>query len=212
MDIIQYLTSEIGCDLLTQNDNGNTPLHVACLNDQFRVFKYLITGLKFDPNSLATIHQKVHFLIKLVMDKFCPVSDHLAPWIHRNLQINVDDWFHEFHGLSQLLTADHKHLKVCSTLLHLACQGGSRDMIQYLVEELGCDPELPDSTGNKPIHIACSRGHLNAVVYLITEAKCSPHSPGIFGATSLHCASESGNMGIIEYLVIYELKLRLHVQ
>ena len=42
MDIVLYLVSEQGCNTACQNNDGNTPLHVACHEGYVDIVRYLV--------------------------------------------------------------------------------------------------------------------------------------------------------------------------
>ena len=87
------------------------------------------------------------------------------------------------------------------TLLHLACQHGHLDIVQYLIKDQNCSPETTTPNGHTPLHIACKSGHLHVVKYLITDHKCNPHCTDNDGYTPLHATSESGNIETVKYLI-----------
>ena len=87
------------------------------------------------------------------------------------------------------------------TLLHLACQHGHLDIVQYLINDQNCNPETTIPNGHTPLHIACKSGHLHIVKCLITDHKCNPHCTDNDGYTPLHAASESGNTETVKYLI-----------
>ena len=87
------------------------------------------------------------------------------------------------------------------TLLHLACQHGHLDTVQYLIKDQKCNPETTTPNGRTPLHVACKLGHLHIVKCLITDHKCNPHCTDNDGYTPLHAASESGNIKTVKYLI-----------
>ena len=88
------------------------------------------------------------------------------------------------------------------TLLHLACQHGHLDIVQYLIKDQKCNPETTTPEGCTPLHTACKSGHLQIAKCLITDHKCNPHcTDNDHGYTPLHAASESGNIETVKYLI-----------
>ena len=51
MDIIKYLITEHGCDPALPDNDGDMPIHIACLCGQLNVVKYLVTEMKCNPKS-----------------------------------------------------------------------------------------------------------------------------------------------------------------
>ena len=87
------------------------------------------------------------------------------------------------------------------TLLHLACQHGHLDIVQYLINDQDFNPETTIPNGRTPVHTACKSGHLHIVKCLITDHKCNPHCTDNDGYTPLHAASESGSIETVKYLI-----------
>ena len=87
------------------------------------------------------------------------------------------------------------------TLLHLACQHGHLDIVQYLINDQNFNPETTTPNGRTPLHIACNSGHLHIIKCLITDHKCNPHCTDSDGYTPLHAASESCNIETVKYLI-----------
>ena len=199
-DVVKYLITEQKCDPNSRGEDGYTPLHGALLSKNLLLIKYLIEEIDCDlalPKTKASVLKHIYNFSQLKYDlsqlaNISFLALNMASLI--DTERNVQDY------LSSILTTDHSQIHHGS-LLCLACQDGNRDVMQYLVKELGCDPALPGYFGNKPIHIASTYGQLDAVKYLITEAKCDPHSRGFIGKTPLHCACEYGNINIMTYLI-----------
>ena len=87
------------------------------------------------------------------------------------------------------------------TLLHLACQHGHLDIVQYLIKDQKCNPETTTPEGRTPLHSACKSGHLHIVKYLITDHKCNPHCTDNNGLTALHNACLNGHLDVTKYLI-----------
>ena len=87
--------------------------------------------------------------------------------------------------------------------LHYAVATARDDIsiVEYLINEQGCDPLLSSKAGNLPLHTACKYGNFNATKYFIAIQKCNPNSRGIYEYTPLHCASLGGHIEIIQYLI-----------
>ena len=85
------------------------------------------------------------------------------------------------------------------TPLHCACQGGRKNIVQYLVTELGCNPVVPTIHGITPLHVTCGNGHLDLTKYFIIEVNCKPTCKDKYGRTPLQCAIKNGHMNIVQY-------------
>ena len=85
--------------------------------------------------------------------------------------------------------------------LHYAAAGNSLSVIEYLINEQGCDPVTANNDSSSSLHIASSKGLLDVVKYFIAVQKCDPTIQDQYRHTPLHYASESGHMNIIRYLI-----------
>ena len=85
--------------------------------------------------------------------------------------------------------------------LHLACENGQMNIIQYLINEAHCDPSCEDNNYRTPLHYAIRHGHVNVVHYLINKAHCDPSCVTIFGETPLHYACFHRQTNTVQYLL-----------
>ena len=212
MDIIKFLIIEQDCDPAVLDNDGNMPIHIACLCGHLNVVKYLITEMKCNPKSSGykgrtLLHQACgngHMdIIKfLIIEQDCDLAvlDNDG-----NMPIHIACLRGHLNVVKYLITEMKCNPKSSGykgrTLLHQACGNGHMDIIKFLIIEQDCDPAVLDNDGNMPIHIACLGGQLNVVKYLITEIKCNPKSSGYKGRTPLHQACCNGHMDIIKYLI-----------
>ena len=87
------------------------------------------------------------------------------------------------------------------TLLHLACQNGWVDYVKFLIEVLGCDPEIKDCGNQTPLHYACHYGHLDIVQYLTEVCNCDVAVATRDHWTPLHYVCRYGHKNIVEYIL-----------
>ena len=84
--------------------------------------------------------------------------------------------------------------------LHFGARGGRLPVMQYLIEEQHCDPEVLDFNGIAPLHYSAQRGHLHVVRYLTEEQHCDPECKDSNGGTPLHHSAECGHLHVVRYL------------
>ncbi|XP_023774613.1 ankyrin repeat domain-containing protein 16 isoform X3 [Cyanistes caeruleus] len=53
------------------------------------------------------------------------------------------------------------------SLLHHAARSGHRDVLEFLIQEIGMDPEVANGDYKRPIHEAASMGHRECVSFLL---------------------------------------------
>ena len=73
------------------------------------------------------------------------------------------------------------------TILHIATISGHLEVVQYLVEQCGCDVTALGQHEQTPLHNAAHEGHDNVVVYLANLAPSNVHSRDQNGRIPLHC-------------------------
>ena len=115
------------------------------------------------------------------------------------------------HGWLDIIKTIQQHISMYDvrdsaglTPLHYAAAASSEnclEMINYLINTLGCDPNAKSTRRSLPLHIACRHGNLDTAKYFIREQNCNPNAQTSNGWTTLHCASQNGHMNIIQYLI-----------
>jgi ankyrin repeat protein len=92
-----------------------------------------------------------------------------------------------------------------NALMMLAFKG-KLDLVKYMVEEIGVEP---DKDGWTPLHYAATAGHLDIVEYLISkEVDIDAQSPS--NTTPLMMAARFGHIKVVKYLLDNEADLSLH--
>ena len=92
-----------------------------------------------------------------------------------------------------------------NALMMLAFKG-KLDLVKYMVEEIGAEP---DKDGWTPLHYAATNGHLDVVEYLISkEVDIDAQSPS--DTTPLMMAARYGHIKVVKYLLDNDADLSLH--
>ena len=207
---MEKFLSEHDYDLMTRDNDGNTPLHIAALCGREEVVRELITGYKCPVNCVSSdgrtpLHLaawKGHTsVVRLLLEKlganaFCidkngdTALDLAALNGHVNLIISV------------FRSSPHSNLKLGRTPLHIACGSGHLNIIQNLVSEYGCDVMAMDSNGSTPLHIAALCGREEVVRELVTQYRCPVDCVcSVYGETPLHKAAKEGHSSVVRLLL-----------
>lgn len=88
----------------------------------------------------------------------------------------------------------------CSTLLNLAAENNTREVIQWLVSQ-GADPHKRDVRGFNPVHCAAISGREEIVRYFLDFDESLLFSRSEGGLTILHLAAWGGHALLVEFLL-----------
>ena len=185
LDVVIFLTCEIGCDPNITNSEGMSCFHLAAWHGHLPLVRYLVEEMGADvnledehgrsPTYLAAGGGSLEILKYLIEEK------------EANAHFTTSKKWRFIMALGR-------------SLVHTASYGGHLHVVRYLVEHHGCDPSCKDGKGFTPLHLACQQGHMDIVSYLITEAHCDPNCISDDGRTCLHIASVGGRLDVIKYL------------
>ena len=168
LDVVQSLiTNCIGYTIESRDANGCTPLHTAAKYGHFNIIEYAISSLLFS-NTLPCIQMEINTKLSLALMSL--------------FQGKLKDQHTDLNG---------------NTPLHAACMGGNLDIVQFLVNTIGCDPM---STGNC-LHLAAEHGHLNVVKYLLEEVGSDVNPVDVHGKSPAYLAAEGGHLPVLKYLI-----------
>ena len=85
------------------------------------------------------------------------------------------------------------------------CQGGSMDIVKYLIEQMNCNASQVDERQVTPLHMAALYGHLHLhlhiVKYLIEGKLCNPLCRASDRNVPLHGAAYKGHLEVVQYYI-----------
>ena len=143
------LVSE-GCSQIhAKNDNGTTPLHIACNNQNKDLVKYLVFHKKYplnvnhSPASDTYANLDLHFACQKEEDIDLLKALANKQNINQLGRLNAYAYGNEYGG------------RAC-TPLHIACAYNNIPAVR-LFGELHCDFSQKDSDGMLPLHVVCSK-------------------------------------------------------
>ena len=137
-------------------------------------------------------------------------SDHETPLAcrERNLKLLLSD---------ERCDVD-KQNKTGDTALHIAIQEEQISIVKYLMQNIHCNPAIPNADGNTPLHLACNKGAWKAhgsilmmVKLLLSTGRVDPECVNNDGRTPVELAH--GNHQIIKELSSFvDTKLKHRIQ
>ncbi|XP_071098473.1 uncharacterized protein [Haliotis cracherodii] len=170
-DVVDLLVS-IGADLTLTDDNNNTTLHLACQGGNRSIVEYLLPS--FDINCRGQYGWTA--VMGAALSEKKDTFDLLVS-----------------KGADLTLTDDDK-----DTVLHLACQGGNRSIVEHLLPsfDINCRGQY-DRTA---LMVAAMFAQKDVVDLLVSKGAdltlTDDHKN-----TTLHLACQGGNRSIVEYLL-----------
>ncbi|XP_035513032.1 ankyrin repeat and SOCS box protein 14 isoform X2 [Morone saxatilis] len=205
-----------GCSPDLQNDEQDSPLVAAILNDQYDLATLLLRyNAKVDqtgPLNRTALHESAF----LGLENF----------VYLLLESGADPNACDIKKKTPLsLAALNGHLNVVEVLLqkgaHVCCESesgtvlfdaaasGNPDIISLLLDH-GADPNLPLYSGHLPIHRVAYHGHILALEHLIPVTKLDAVKES--GMSPLHSAAAGGHAHCVEMLLKagYDPNFMLH--
>ena len=204
LDRIKELHGQ-GVPLDSVDEDGGTPMHVACFKGRLDVIQWLFgEGVALDVQSkmgttpmhmtCANGHLEV---VKWLFGKGVPLDVqekngstpvHAACY-HGHLE--VVKWLFG-KGVALVQNKDG------STPMHAACFVGHLEIAKWLFGK-GVALDLPDKYGDTPMHGACFGGHLEMVKWLFGKS-ANPSVKNTDGLTPLQLAKVRGHGAVVAYL------------
>ncbi|XP_062436145.1 nuclear factor NF-kappa-B p100 subunit isoform X2 [Rhea pennata] len=170
----------------SQDENGDTPLHLAIIHEQTAVIKQLIEVVVSIPNQQiinVTNNLQQTPLHLAVITKQPQVVQLL-------LQAHADPTLLDRYG---------------NSLLHLALQAGDEEMLRTLLAHLGSAApyllRLPNFHGLLPVHLAVKAKSLACLDLLVRKGADINAVERQGGRTPLHLAVEMENLNMATHLV-----------
>ncbi|XP_034063442.1 dynein heavy chain 12, axonemal isoform X1 [Gymnodraco acuticeps] len=199
-----------------QNDEQDSPLVAAILNDQYDLatllLRYRANVDQTGPLNRTALHESAF----LGLENF----------VHLLLESCADPNARDIKKKTPLaLAAQNGHLNVVEALLqkgaNVCCESesgpvlfdaaasGNPDIISLLLDH-GADPNQPLSSGHLPIHRVAYHGHILALERLIPVTKLKAVKEG--GMSPLHSAAAGGHAHCVEILLKadYDPNFMLH--
>ena len=145
LEIVKFLTCDIGCDPNDTNSEGLSCLHLAAQHGHLPLVRYLIEEVGSDM-SLDDIHGRSPTYL-------AAGGGHLDILKYLIEERGADTQFRTTKKWKEFAIAAGR------SLLHTASSKGHYNVTKYLVEQCGLDVSLEDEAGIVPLHLACLHRH-----------------------------------------------------
>ena len=219
LDIAQYLYHECGCSLQCEDKDGWKPIELAGFHNQTDIVKYLGTYGRLPKADLLKLFQEIDQLYQLFtgykkrdFHLITESNSHLCA-MKVEFVLRNENCFTTLHFMCALGVLDRvKNLiemygnvevrdEKGRTPLHIACISGHNNIVEYLINQCGCDKEARSNGQLTPLFAACLNDKLNTVKLLTSKFRCKVDARDVSGWTPLHVACYFGFQKIVKYLI-----------
>lgn len=170
LDFLPYLVEHGPGSLLTADNQHWTPIHLAASNGNLDILKYLF-------------EQVIVRKQKLCLEAPVATPLHLAC---RGGHLEATKYLVE----EQQQDVNAKCPDGKMALHHAISMGKQLDLVTYLVEDSGVNPETPQENGARPLHLAAETNLTSVVEYLAKTRGVDVNAPDKSGMTALHLAMQ----------------------
>lgn len=208
-----------GADIFELDENGGTPLHVACGgNPKLRTYPPNHSNMETDIKYVSSYFTCVKNLLTNVKKNI--ERTYIEELYIRNERIKVERTFSSLHlacfySNGSLVSLElengaevNETCALGSTPLFVASLKGKYDAVKILLEK-GANVNQTCIDGLTPLHAACL-SNKNSNVKLLLESSAVVNCENNFGLVPLHIAVKTGNMHIVETLLEYGANINKH--
>ena len=219
LDVIKFLVRNYQC---TDDGEGPTPLSLAVIHGHLETVKYLVSECNQDPNrQTKEIGGSCEIFNNLTPFLFACLLGH-SHIIRYLVSIDACDPREPLHfdGKSKAVKTCCTNVVACmysegSTVLHLVARVGHLEIVKYLIEECGLDPNAANRDSLTAMHMAWDGRHLSVVSYLMFDCGLTWNLSRLLlslepfpcdmvdadGNTLLHEAARRGRLDGVQFLI-----------
>ena len=188
-DVLQLkaLQNIVKCDVNEANQDGETPLHIACRQCSIEVVQVLVADKRCNLNAKnSTGESALHIAVHSELNSVQKVRS-ILPCYRCNPNITNSEGYTPLHYAIrrkefEIAAALVRHVKVNlnaqdndgNTPLHEAVMGETPvDVVKSLTLHKNCNPNKPNHEGKTPLQLSVDLGKIHYAEVLITSGKCS---------------------------------------
>lgn len=211
MELVRLLIQE-GADVNAQDEDGESPLHVAMArSENYNVARTLIeNGADLSSkavdgrtpfhtifnSTISQVYMRDEWLERMIPDSEGMSITHFLAWSSKSTS-EIFQRGRKFDDAG-LLSAD----VMGRTCLHLAASRGNLKVLSYLLSQvLLAALEKKDNQGRTPFHYATESSRAAAVIDLLRDKGCNIYALDNTGRTALHWAARWNNFDAAKKLV-----------
>ena len=189
-EIVETLL-QLGAEISAQTDEGLTPLHMACLHNNFNVASCL---LKVNKASVSVKTSRGDY------EGSTPL--HIAA---RRNTMHVAELLLIYEA--SLAEKDSRG----QTPLHIAaCHGRKKILALFLTNK--ADPHAKDNKGQTPLHLCAAGGHEKVVKTLLSKEDLDINCQDNMGFTPLHRSAENNKIKVVETLIDHKANVNIQTK
>ncbi|KAL9951626.1 hypothetical protein ACROYT_G044327 [Oculina patagonica] len=217
---IMEMLLEAGADTAILDESQSAPLHTAVRTRDENIVKAFLQKAKGDVDirghsSRTALHIAADIdkvpICKLLINNGastnCRDDDSMTPLtraVEKGSKNTAEFFFEDAQSKKTIMedllfNVDSEG----STLLHLAVESGSPEVVRLCLDNGAVIPRLKKSDGTTAFHVACAQGVIEVVQLLASEddAICRTNLTDNQGLTPLHIAAYNNHFAVVQYLL-----------
>ena len=195
----------------TRDKHGNTPLHIACINENVLLAQYIVANehciiSAINSDGDTALHMAVrtgdHKLVKVIL-KICDIITlHLCNHSGEN-PLHVACKAGDSLLFQELLRIKSSYSdRNDDNILHLACEYGHAHIVDIILRDMTVNVNSKDSSGETVLHTVCKSGNNKIFTLLRMLSKgIDMTATDKDGNTPLHLACKTGSLEICEEIL-----------
>ena len=210
LPMVKLVSNDIICSLFTEM-KGETPIHIACKQNNLDIIKYFIEekGLKLTGKSSTVLQCACHYYEwhSLLSSGLFPLNvDSIPVYKAGNDAKSLPPVNLELvRYLIKECGCDPMECSECEkSPMNTACMAGNLELVKVLVSD---KVDHQDQFGNTPLHYACKHQQVEIVRFLTKEKNCSQSIINKLGKLPLHIACDLQSLELVKMVSSYDVHM-----